>query len=323
MDKKHAVEQMKNTIRFRHMAYKTEKSYTRWLSRYADWCAKNKNIKTTENKIQSYLTELATQKNVSASTQRQALNAIVFFYKHVLKQDIQEFSNFARAKKPRILPVVLSQSEVNDLLNQMTGKNWLIASIMYGCGLRLNEAITLRAKDIDFNRHVITIRQSKGKKDRYVPLPESLIQPLRHQIAIAERTHQMDLANGFGEVYLPHALERKYSAAAKQFIWQYIFQASKIGACQRTGVMRRHHIHETAVQKAIKQAATRAKIQKQVKSHSLRHSFATHLLENGYDIRTVQELLGHKDLKTTMIYTHVMNRGTIVKSPLDALRKAQ
>lgn len=317
MNRQQAIENTRNVIRFRHMSIKTERSYLGWLDRYITWCTKNP-TGTTQEKISGFLTELAVRGNVSASTQRQALNAVVFFYKRVLQQELGEFPNFARAKKPQTLPIVLSKQEVTGLLKRMEGQTWLVASIMYGGGLRLNEALSLRVQDVDFDRLTINVRQGKGAKDRTTLLPPSLVGPLRIQVAKIERQHRRDLINGFGEVYLPHAIERKWPNAAKETGWQYLFTSSKIGACPRTGVMRRHHMHETSVQKAIKQAARAAGINKLVKSHALRHSFATHLLEDGADIRTIQELLGHKDVSTTQIYTHVATNGALgTISPLE------
>lgn len=310
MNREQATDALRNVIRFRHMSIATERSYTGWLTRYMRFCEKHPDG-NSQAKITGFLSTLATRGKVSQSTQRQALNALVFFYRHVLKQDLGEFPDFIRARKPRVLPTVLSVEEIRALLQRMNGMHWLIASVMYGGGLRLNEALILRVQDLDFDRLTLNVRQGKGAKDRATLLPPSLVEPLREQIARVERLHERDLADGFGEVYLPHALERKYQNAATNLSWQFVFPASRIGPCPRTGVLRRHHIHPTAVQKAIRNAARAAGIRKRVKSHTLRHSFATHLLEAGTDMRTIQQLLGHKDISTTQIYTHVSSTGAL------------
>lgn len=323
MNRKEAIEATRNVIRFRHMSLQTERSYLGWLSRYITWCAKHPNG-TTRDKITGFLSNMATRGRVTASTQRQALCAIVFFYKRVLQQDVGDLGDFARARKPRTLPIVLSVGEVQALLENMRGMPKLIAAVMYGGGLRLNEALSLRVQDIDLDRLTVNVRQGKGAKDRSTLLPPSLVDPLRRQMDRVAKQHQRDLAAGFVEVYLPHAIERKWPTAAKELAWQYLFQSSSISACPRTGVLRRHHVHDSTVQKAIKSAARAAGITKRVKSHALRHSFATHLLERGADIRTIQELLGHKDVSTTQIYTHVATNGALgTVSPLEALTPAR
>lgn len=305
--------------RFRHLSYKTEKSYLHWISRYSAWCRHNPSG-SHEEKIQAYLTHLAVDRKISKSTQHQALNAIVFLYRYTLNIDIGNIGKFRPASTAKRLPVVLSKQEVTALLDHMSGTTKLITSLLYGSGLRLNEALSLRIKDVDFDRRIITVRAGKGDKDRTVMLPTAIANQISMQIEQAKLTHQRDLENGFGEVYLPNAIERKYPSAAKSTAWQYIFQSTKIGACQRTGVLRRHHLHETAVSKAIKAAARAANINKRVGAHTLRHSFATHLLERGTDIRTIQELLGHSHVSTTMIYTHVSKLGACgVQSPLEAV----
>lgn len=319
MNYKQAIEQTRNVCRFRHLSIRTEDAYTHWVGRFAKFCATNQ-WPEREDKIRAFLSHLSIDRNVSKSTQRQALNAIVFFYRDVLKQDVGDFSQFKKAKKPRTLPVVLSRQEIQRLLSHLRGIHWLIASVMYGAGVRLNEALKLRIKDIDLERHTITVRMGKGDKDRQTMLPSSLIEPLHQQIENARRTHNRDLTNGYGSVYLPHALKRKYPSAATEFAWQYLFQATKISACPRSGELRRHHIHDSAVQKAVKAAARCAGIDKKIGTHTLRHSFATHLLESGTDIRTIQQLLGHKDVSTTMIYTHVATNGAAgVISPLEQI----
>lgn len=308
----------RNVARFRHMSVKTEKSYTGWIRRYGYWCQKNPQGDPTD-KVRGYLSHLATDRNVSKSTQQQALNAIAFLYKQVLDVDLGDIGNFKPARAPKRLPTVLSQTEVADILGKMTGTTKLIASLLYGSGMRLNECLSLRVQDIDIGRQIITVRRGKGDKDRTVPLPSSLIGPLHLQLEKARITHQEDLAAGFGEVYLPNAIERKYPSAAKSLAWQYVFQSTKISACPRTGVLRRHHLHDSAVSKALRQAVRAASINKRVGAHTLRHSFATHLLESGTDIRKIQELLGHAHVTTTQIYTHVAKNGAAgIISPLEA-----
>ena len=314
-----AMERARHVARFRHLSYKTEKSYLGWIARYSRWCVQHSDGNHAD-KLRGFLSHLAIDRKVSKSTQQQALNALVFLYKQAMGIDIGDIGAFRPATAPKRLPVVLSQSEVAALLNNMKGTTKLIASLLYGSGLRLNEALTLRYQDIDIERQIITVRRGKGDKDRAVPLPSSLIEPLRLQLQQCAITHQRDLAAGFGEVYLPNAIERKYPSAAKAIGWQFVFQSTTIGACPRTGVMRRHHLHESAVSKAIKAATRAAGITKRVGAHTLRHSFATHLLERGTDIRTIQQLLGHANVTTTMIYTHVSTKGAAgVISPLEQL----
>lgn len=311
-----ALEMLRNTIRFKHYSLKTEKTYMGWCRRFFLFCKDNPGG-TSEEKITAFLSGLVNERNVSESTQRQALNAIVFFYKACLHQDLSNFADFARAKRGRKLPVVLSRSEVSALLDHITGINWVIASLLYGSGLRLNEALRLRVKDIDFDRVTIMVRHGKNKKDRAVMLPMSMVEPLRHHLLEVTRLHNIELSKGISDVSLPFALARKYPHAARELAWQWVFPASKRSVCPRTGVVRRHHIHETAIQRAVKRAAKVAGITKQAGCHTLRHSFATHLLESGYELRTIQELLGHKHLSTTQIYTHVLQQGIAVRSPLD------
>lgn len=313
------IETARNVLRFRHMSYRTEQAYVYWIKRYAYWC-KDHADGDHHAKVRAFLTHLARDKDVAASTQNQALNAIVFLYRHVLQKDVGDFSGFHPARLPRRLPVVLSVAEVHALLDHMKGMHWMIAALLYGSGLRLNECLSLRVKDVDFSRHMITIRDGKGAKDRAVMLPSLVTDPLRFHLEAVCRLHLRDLAAGLGDAYMPHALEIKYPRAAKEFGWQFVFPASKPGPCPRTGVIRRHHIHDSAVSKAIKSAARAAKLLKPVGAHTLRHSFATHLLEGGTDIRTIQQLLGHADVSTTQIYTHVAQHGAAgVTSPLDRM----
>lgn len=321
MNLKETIDRTRSVARFRRLSYRTEKSYIGWIGRYARWCATHPGGDHGQ-KLNQYLTHLARDRNVSAATQSQALNALVFLYRQVLGIDLGDIGDFRPATKPKRLPVVLSQAEVSDLLSRIHGAPWLIASLLYGSGLRLAEALALRLQDVDIGRGIITVRSGKGDKDRAAILPAPLIQPLRQQIENVTRLHRRDMAAGFGDVYLPHAIERKYPNAAKATGWQFLFPATRIGACPRTGVLRRHHLHDSAVSKAIKAATRAAKINKRVGAHALRHSFATHLLERGTDIRTIQQLLGHSDVSTTMIYTHVAKNGAAgVASPLEALAR--
>lgn len=268
--------------------------------------------------VRAFLDHLAVIRHVSASTQNQALNALVFLYKQVLGRDPGDLETFVRARRPRNLPVVLSRGEVTALLSHLTGTAHLLASLLYGTGMRLLEGLRLRVQDLDFANGRIHVHRGKGNKDRYVPLPLSLQDPLKEQIRTVERLHHEDLAAGHGEVRLPDALVRKYRNAGRELKWQYLFPSSRLAADPYGGTLRRHHLHESALQKAVKRAATACGLNKRVGCHTLRHSFATHLLEAGHDIRTVQELLGHANVSTTMVYTHVMSRpGVGVCSPLD------
>ena len=270
--------------------------------------------------VNQFLTHLAVQEKVSASTQNQALCAIVFLYKQVLKKDLGDLGDLIWAKKPKKLPVVFTRKEVKAVLDQLSGVNWIMVNLLYGSGLRLLECLRLRVKDIDFDYNQIIIRDGKGQKDRVTALPEIIKKPLQEHLQKVKLLHEKDLQAGFGAVYLPNALEKKYPHANKQWAWQYVFPAPHLSIDPRTGIKRRHHLDETVLQKAVKVAIRKAGINKHAGCHTFRHSFATHLLENGYDIRTVQELLGHKDIRTTMIYLHVMNKGGLgVKSPADLM----
>jgi len=307
-------------IRTLGYSIRTEQAYESWLARFILF---NGNVAPRTlggGDIASFLQHLAVRRNVAASTQNQALNALVFFYRKALKQDIGKLEDFARAKRPKRMPVVLTRSEVARLLDQMEGISWLMASLLYGTGMRLMECVRLRVMDVDFEYQQILVRNGKGQKDRVVPLPATLISHLKLQLKQGQSLHKDDLAKGFGEVYLPDALARKYPGASKEWRWQYLFASARISTDPRSGAVRRHHIHENGLQKRIKKATHAAELAKRVNCHTLRHSFATHLLESGYDIRTVQDLLGHADVSTTMIYTHVLNRGGKgVVSPLDGL----
>ena len=268
--------------------------------------------------IEEFLTHLAVEENVAASTQNQALNAILFLYKEVLKQELNLQVDAVRAKRSKYLPTVLTKEEVLAIINNLSGFYQLVVKLLYGSGLRQTECLQLRVKDLDFAQKQVIVRDSKGMKSRVTMLPTSLIEELQFHLQIIKRLHQQDLEKGYGSVYLPYALERKYKNASWEWNWQFAFPSDRISTDPRSGMIRRYHLHESGLQKALKQAVRMAGITKQVSCHTFRHSFATQLLQDGYDIRTVQELLGHKDVKTTMIYTHVLNRGGHgVRSPLD------
>lgn len=306
-------------VRTKNYAMRTEQAYEHWVARYIAFHKMKDPATQSGSDVASFLNYLVISKRVSSSTQSQALSALVFFYKFALGNELGDIGSFKHSKKPRRLPVVLSKQEVAGIISNITiEKHRLMANLLYGCGLRLLECVRLRVFDLDFPYSQIFIRNAKGNKDRVVPLPRALANALKEQIEYAKEIHQNDLAKGFGEVYLPYALERKYPNAAKEFGWQYLFPATKVAVDPRSQKIRRHHIFETSLQRQIKIASKRAGIYKRVTSHTFRHSFATHLLENGSDIRTVQELLGHADVSTTMIYTHVLNRpGVSVVSPVD------
>jgi integron integrase len=315
---KKLLDQVRETMRFKQYAYRTEETYVQWIRRYILFHNKRHPKDMGRSEIEAFLTDLAVNRHVAASTQNQALNAVLFLYRHVLEIEISGI-NAVRAKPPRHLPVVLTKTEALAIIQRIDGVPQLVVKLLYGSGLRLSEALRLRVKDLDFAQQQIIIRDGKGRKNRMTMLANSIITELQDHLVGIRRQHQQDLSRGFGSVYLPFALERKYPNANRDWIWQYVFPAGRIAKDPRSGEMRRHHLHESGVQKAIKRATRQTKIAKKIGCHTFRHSFATHLLENGYDIRTIQELLGHKDVKTTMIYTHVLNRGARgVKSPLDA-----
>ena len=318
MSNKKLLEQVSEIIKMKHYSIRTEKSYTYWMKKYYFFHNKKNPKDMGEKEITEFLSFLANVENVSASTQNQALNALIFLYKEVLHRDNIQVNNFIRAKTPKRIPVVLSVEEVNKVLSNLKGVYWLIGSLLYGSGLRLMEVLRLRVKDIDFAYRQILIRDAKGAKDRRTMLPEKLVKHLKRQIQKRRILHQEDLEEDQGYVYLPNSIANKYTKAERQFNWQYVFPANRRVIYTKTQNEYRHHLHESAVQRAIKQAVRKTGITKEAGCHTLRHSFATHLLQNGYDIRTVQELLGHKDIRTTMIYTHVLNKGGLsVRSPLD------
>lgn len=313
------LDQVRRALRVRHYSASTEKTYIQWIYRYICFHNKIHPRDLNESEISQFLSYLATIRKVSASTQNQALCAIVFLYKEVLKIDLGTF-NLVWAKKSKRIPVVFSKKEVAELMKQLKGVHWILAMLMYGAGLRRMECLRLRVKDIDFDYNQITIKSGKGDKDRVVPLPNGIIPQLKKHLEQVHKQHANDLQNGFGSVELPFALARKYPHAEKEWKWQYIFPAHRISVDPRSGIQRRHHLYDTLMRKAVKTALKKTNITKHVSCHTFRHSFATHLLADGYDIRTVQELLGHKDVKTTMIYTHVLNKGGLaVTSPADRL----
>lgn len=312
------LDQMRARMRRLGLSLRTEEAYVGWVRRFILANDRRHPRELGARHVEAFLTHLATRAHVSASTQSQALSALLFLYREVLQQELPWMDEIRRAKRPQRLPMVLSREEVAALLSEMSGVTWLMASLLYGSGLRLMECLRLRVQDVDFLRREITVRHGKGGKDRRTMLPAMCIEPLQGQLAEAKHIHERDLRAGFGEVWLPDALARKYVNAAREWAWQYVFPAATRSTDPRSGVTRRHHLDESVLQRAVKNAVRRARIAKSVTCHTLRHSFATHLLEEGYDIRTIQELLGHKDVSTTQIYTHVLNRGGRgVFSPLD------
>ncbi len=312
---------MREQIRLKHYSLRTEQSYVAWAKRYILFHSKRHPADMGATDVESFLTWLAVERQVSASTQNQAKSALLFLYQEVLQCDLPWLKEVVSAKRSSRLPVVLTAHEVRSLLMELDGNLMhLVASLLYGTGMRLLEGLRLRIKDVEFARREIIVRAGKGNKDRLTVLPENLIEPLRTQLARVHQLHQSDLASGHGEVELPFALALKYPSAGRSWGWQYVFPSPVFSVDPRSGVERRHHLNESSVQKAVSMAARRAGIVKPCTPHVLRHSFATHLLQSGYDIRTVQELLGHADVSTTMIYTHVMNKGGRgVLSPLDGL----
>lgn len=314
------LDQVRGVIRLKHYSIRTEQSYLGWIRRYILFHKKRHPREMGGEEVTQFLTDLAVHGNVTASTQNQALNAILFLYKEVLKVELPWMDGIHRAKKPSRLPVVFTRAEVKRLLAQLDGTLWLMASLIYGTGMRLMECVRLRVKDVDFHYKQIVIRDAKGQKDRVTMLPESLIEPLRNHLVRVKERYDQDLREGYGRVYLPHALDRKYPNAGREWGWQYVFPARSRSCDPRTKIIRRYHYAEDALQRALKNAIRNAGIIKPGTTHVLRHSFATHLLEDGYDIRTVQDLLGHQGLNTTMIYTHVLQKGgRAARSPLDRM----
>jgi len=318
--KPRVLDQVRNVLRLKHYSYRTEEAYVQWIKRFIVFNGKRHPEEMGEKEVSQFLTWLASKRKVAASTQNQALCALLFLYKEVLKKDFGWLDDVERAKRPSRLPVVFTREEIKAILARLEGFKWIMANLLYGSGLRLMECLRLRVKDIEFDYSQIIVRDAKGSKDRVTILPEKLKEPLKRHLEKVKVLHEQDLKEGFGRVYLPFALARKYPNAEKEWGWQYVFPSKKRSIDPRSGIERRHHVDASVLQRAIKYAIREAKIAKPGNCHTFRHSFATHLLENGYDIRTVQELLGHKDIKTTMIYTHVIKKGGRgVQSPLDGL----
>lgn len=312
------LEEVRRQLRVNHYSLRTEHAYIGWIRRFIEANGRRHPRRLGGSEIEGFLSHLAVEGQVAASTQNQALSALLFLYREVLGLELPWMENVVRARRARRLPVVLSRAEVQRLLAQLEGRPWLLASLLYGAGLRLLEVLRLRVKDVDFDRGEIIVRDGKGAKDRRTMLPQALVTPLRHEIERTRVLHAADIDAGFGAVWLPHALARKYRNAHREFGWQYVFPARHRSIDPRDDAERRHHIDDAVLSRSLKRAARQAGIDKPVTAHTLRHSFATHLLEGGYDIRTIQELLGHKDVATTQIYTHVLNRGGhAVLSPLD------
>lgn len=312
------LEQVRRRLRVKHYSYRTEQVYLGWIRRFILANGKQHPRSLGGKHVESFLTNLAVTGKVAAGTQNQALAAILFLYREVLHQELAWMKNVVRAKPSQRLPLVLSVEEVQKILARLNGREWLMANLLYGTGMRLMECVRLRVKDVDFSRNEICVRDGKGNKDRRTMLPRSLVDNLQRQLELARLIHMDDLRNGTSDVWLPNALARKYPNAGKSFAWQYLFPASQISQDPLSLKFRRHHIDEKVLQRAVKRAVDLANIDKPASCHTLRHCFATHLLEAGYDIRTIQELLGHKDVATTQIYTHVLNKGGRgVRSPLD------
>ncbi len=317
------LDQVRNRIRCKHYSIRTEQAYIDWIKRYIYFHNKQHPRDLDERHITEFLNHLAVQKKVASSTQNQALCALVFLYREVINKDLAQFKDLVHAKRPSKLPVVFTREETRSILLQLDGVTWIMGQLLYGAGLRVMECVRLRVKDIDFGYKQIVVRDGKGHKDRVTMLPEIVIESLSRHLEKVRKSHEIDLKAGFGTVYLPYALERKYPNANRSWGWQYVFPASRRSIDPRSGIEQRHHLSEVVLQRAIKRAIKACNIVKPGSCHSLRHSFATHLLEAGYDIRTVQELLGHKDVSTTMIYTHVLNKGGKgVQSPSDMLFSA-
>jgi len=314
------LDRVREEIRLRHYSVRTEDSYVRWITRFLKFHNNTHPREMGSPDVIAYLTHLAVDMNVSAATQNQAHNALIFLYHQVLGQELEGRIQAVRARKSEHLPTVMTKGEVSKVIEAMSGQYKLMAILLYGSGLRLMECLRLRVKDIDFEANQIIIRDGKGGKDRATMLPKGIKSALKKHLETVKEIHDKDLAKGYGSVWLPDALSRKYPKADKEWIWQYVFPASKLSTDPRSGEIRRHHSYDSNLQRAVKKAVTATGIPKKVSCHTFRHSFATHLLEDGHDIRTVQELLGHKDVSTTMIYTHVLNKGPLgLASPWDRL----
>lgn len=314
------LDRVREAIRARHLSLRTEQAYLAWIRRFVRFHGGRHPREMGAPEIEAFLTHLATKRAVAASTQNQAASALLFLYRHVLALDVERPRRIVRAKTPLRLPAVLTGEEVRAVLGQLRGTKRLVGILLYGSGMRLRECLRLRVKDMDFGRAEIVVREGKGAKDRVTVLPEVARTALTRHLGRVKEQYQRDVADGAGWVALPGALARKYPSAGREWPWQWVFPATRIHVDRETGRRRRHHLHESAVQRAVKEAARRSGIAKRATPHTFRHSFATHLLEAGYDIRTVQELLGHRSVRTTMIYTHVLNRGGLgVRSPADSL----
>ncbi len=312
------MDQLRHQIRLRHYSYRTEQAYVGWVRRFIVFHSRRHPASMGAVEVETFLSYLASERNVAAATQAQALSALMFLYKAVLKSELPWLQNVVRATRPRRLPVVLTQLEARAVIAHLRGVQWLVVCLLYGSGLRVLEALRLRVKDIDLKVQQLTVRDGKGGKDRVTVLPATLAAPLTLHLQRVREQHELAMSRGFGGVELPYALERKYPRAHQEWAWQYVFPAVAPSVDRRTGARRRTHLVEETIQRAVRAAAQRAELVKPVSPHTFRHSFATHLLEAGYDIRTVQELLGHKDVSTTQIYTHVMQKGAnAVRSPLD------
>jgi len=325
---KKLLDQVRDHLRLKHYSFRTEETYVSWIKRFILFHGKRHPRDMGAAEIEAFVMHLAVERNVAVTTQNQALSAILFLYKYVLKKEVETPASLVRPGRPKRLPTVLTSAEVTRVIAQMHGVSKTMTKLLYGSGLRLMECMRLRVKDLDFENRQIIVRDGKGENDRATVLPDSLIAELKLHLEDVRALHEKDVREGYGETNLPYALNVKYPNADREWIWQYIFPASQRSTDPQTGSVRRHHLDESVLQRAVREASQRAKISKPVSPHTFRHSFATHLLQNGYDtqhlrfwagVRTVQELLGHKDVKTTMIYTHVLQRGGLaVKSPLDA-----
>lgn len=314
------MDQMHSALRARHYSPRTEQAYCRWVLRFIRFHGLRHPAEMGEDEINAFLTHLAVEDHVSVSTQTQALSALLFLYRKVLDREVGELGDVVRARPPSHVPVVMTPAEVRGVLAQLGEEHRLMAALMYGTGMRLMECLRLRVQDVDFSGNEILVRSGKGARDRVTMLPEALKPTLREHLKRVKAVHERDLADGWGKVVLPDALDRKYPCAPADWRWQWVFPQQTRWHDPKTGEQGRHHVHPTIIQRAVKDAVRRAGVTKNVGCHTFRHSFATHLLENGYDIRTIQELLGHKSVSTTMIYTHVLNRGGRgVRSPLDGL----
>ncbi|NWF92905.1 MAG: integron integrase [Syntrophaceae bacterium] len=317
---KQTLEEAKDAIRLRHFSLSTEKTYLGWISRFKTFLKDRDPNSLEANDMKNYLTHLARFGRVSASTQNQAFNALLFLYRHILHKEVEDLTSVPRAKRRINLPTVLGRDEVKNLLSHLNGVYLLMGQLMYGCGLRLMECLRLRIKDIDFENSLLMVRSGKGEKDRALMIPARIKEEFSKHIASVKEIHEQDLKMGYGEVYLPDALDKKYPDAPREWGWQWVFPAEKLSVDPRTGKVMRWHIHPSAIQRAVKEAVIKTGLPKKASCHTLRHSFATHLLEAGHNIRTIQELLGHKHVNTTMIYTHVIRkRPAEIRSPLDGL----